>query len=219
MLVSSKAPAMGQAMAVQSAAMPAAQPYRSQRMSWGCNRRADVVRGGSWEGHKDKNTIKYTNYPLDRSYGSLGFRCAYGGQPAAAAAPAAAAPAAALAPVYRAYSAKQTDHLQGRTKGEGAPAYVEEGISFQVWAAPVADGRPLHRCRAGTSHFLSNDAACEGKTSEGLVGYVASADTATTKPIYRCVSSDGKDHLSTLTPAECTKAGLKVEGTQGFAIP
>ena len=36
-----------------------------------------IVRGGSWEGHRDQNTQAYVHYPLDRSYGSLGLRVAY----------------------------------------------------------------------------------------------------------------------------------------------
>ncbi len=36
-----------------------------------------IVRGGSWEGHNDENSQSYQNYPLSRSYGSVGFRCVY----------------------------------------------------------------------------------------------------------------------------------------------
>jgi formylglycine-generating enzyme required for sulfatase activity len=35
-----------------------------------------IVRGGSWEGHQDRNDQMYVNYPLMRSYGSAGMRCA-----------------------------------------------------------------------------------------------------------------------------------------------
>ncbi|MEZ4261941.1 MAG: SUMF1/EgtB/PvdO family nonheme iron enzyme [Polyangiaceae bacterium] len=34
-----------------------------------------IVRGGSWEGHADRNDQKFVNYPLLRSYGSAGMRC------------------------------------------------------------------------------------------------------------------------------------------------
>ena len=180
---------------------------------------AGTVRGGSWEGHMDKNNQAYTNYPLDRTYGSLGFRCAYGD--AAPPPPPPPPPAADTAPIYRAYNGQIGDHLQGLTKGEGAPAWAFEMVSFKVQKAAPAASYPLYRCRIKNSsfHFLSNAANCEGHIGEGLLGYVHKTQAAGTKPIYRCRSPKGTDHLSTLTPAECKSAGFIVEGTQGYALP
>jgi hypothetical protein len=188
-----------------------------------------IVRGGSWEGHPDQNDQAYTNYPLDRTYGSLGIRCAYGQIAPPPPPPPPPPPTAKAAPIYRAYNGE--DHLQGLQQGEGAPAWKSEGISFHVLkTAPAAASYQLYRCRLTNDnnrfHFLSNDAHCEGQTVDGLLGYVYAAQAANTKPIYRCRKGTGgigipafHDHLSTLTPDECRKGGYQVEGTQGYALP
>lgn len=179
---------------------------------------AGIVRGGSWEGHKDLNAQAYVNYPLDRTYGSLGFRCAYGDvQPPPPPQP--PAPEGETQPVHRSYNAAIGDHLQGLIQNEGAPGWGYERVSFKTWKTRPANGRALFRCRRnGTSnHFLSNSPSCEGHTSEGSVGFVSSVEAAGTRPIYRCVK--GNDRLSTLTPAECRRASFVVEGKQGYALP
>jgi formylglycine-generating enzyme required for sulfatase activity len=177
---------------------------------------AGIVRGGSWEGHEDKNSFAYVNYPLDRTYGSLGFRCAYGA--VAAPPPPPPPPAAETAPIHRSYNAALGDHLQGLTQGEGAPAYRYEAVSFKVQKVAPANSSPLYRCRMGSFHFLSNAATCEGQTREALLGYVWKTAVQNSAPVYRCRSANGRDHLSTQTPAECTKAGFVIEGTQGYAL-
>jgi formylglycine-generating enzyme len=182
---------------------------------------AGLVRGGSWEGHSELNSHAHVNYPLDRTYGSLGFRCAYG-DAAAPPPPPPPPPPANTAPVYRAYNAAIGDHLQGLTQGEGAPAWRAEGVSFKVQKTAPAASYALYRCRisnASSYHFLSNSAGCEGKISEGRIGYVHRTQAEGTKPIYRCRNAKGTDHLSTLTPGECRTAGFTIEGTQGYALP
>ena len=177
-----------------------------------------IVRGGSWEGHADKNQNKYSNYPLLRSYGSAGIRCAYGNA-VAPPPPPPPPPAAAIVPVHLHYSAAATDHLQGLTQGEGAPAYKYEGVSFKVLtaASPATKGDiPLYRCRIGTRHFVSNSANCEGQTVEGRLGFVYRRRVAGSAPIYRCLK--GNDHLTTLTPVECRRNGYRIEGFQGYAL-
>lgn len=180
-----------------------------------------IVRGGSWEGHRDDNDFAYVNYPMDRTYGSVGFRCAYGASQGAAPPPPPPPAGAVQRDVHRAYNAQLGDHLLGITQNEGAPAWRYEGVAFRAMSAAVAGTVALHRCRINNTsqHFLSNAANCEGHTSEGVVGYVFSAQAAGTQPIYRCVSPKGTDHLTTLTPQECLNAGFRVEGRQGFAFP
>lgn len=181
-----------------------------------------TVRGGSWEGHSDANAAAYTNYDLMRTYGSLGFRCAYGAaQPVVPPEP--PKPAIQKITVYRGYAAGIGDHLQGITPNEGAPTYASEGVSFQTvgGALDAATQAPLFRClwTANGHHFLSNDPACEGAgTSDGPVGNVYKAQVEGTLPIYRCLGG-GVDHLSTLFPQECVAGGFTVEGSQGFAFP
>ncbi len=81
-----------------------------------------------------------------------------------------------------------------------------------------ANSAALYRCRKGSFHFLSTSATCEGQTKESLLGYVFKTAVQNAAPIYRCRNANGNDHLSTQTPAECTKAGFVIEGTQGYAL-
>ncbi len=184
---------------------------------------AGIVRGGSWEGHRDDNAFAYVNYPLDRTYGSVGFRCAYGASQAAPAPPVNPPPAgeAQRLPIHRSYNGQIQDHLQTLTQGEGAPAWQYEGVSFLTLSAQVAGTVPLYRCRINNTsqHFISNAANCEGQTVEGGLGFVYAGEAAGTVGIYRCASPNGRDHLTTITPQECTNAGYRVEGRQGFAFP
>lgn len=182
---------------------------------------AGIVRGGSWEGHSDANAASYVGYPLTRTYGSVGFRCAYGAaQPAAVVDPEPAAPA--TVPVYLAHNPQARDHLLTLTPEEGAPAWITIGVQFVAFAGAPADMEtqaPLYRCRKRTGHhFVSNHESCEGAgVNEGLLGTAHRGQLPGTAPIYRCYA--GNDHLTTLRPAECDAAGMTIEGTQGFVFP
>lgn len=176
------------------------------------NNQFGVARGGSWEGHPDINTNVFTNYPLDRTYGSLGFRCAYGAAPA----PKPQAPAATKASVFRAFNAPTAEHILQ----SGPPAIgVQEGIAFQLFQADQGGSIAINACiTAAGHHFVSSDAACEGNTVEGRLGFARAAAATEMMPLFRCYSAASGDHLSTVTPEECTRAGLKVEGLQGYVF-
>jgi formylglycine-generating enzyme required for sulfatase activity len=173
---------------------------------------AGIVRGGSWEGHQDRNDQIYSGYPISRSYGSLGIRCAYGQKKDKEPGVTFQEPAG-LVNIYRGRA--EGDHLLGATDGEGAPGFAPQGIVFRIFGGNVADSAPLHRCRlASGKHFVSNDPACEGQIAEGRLGYVARNAAPGLLPLYRCFGTGG--HISTVTPTECEKKGLAVEGQQGF---
>lgn len=183
---------------------------------------AGIVRGGSWEGHSDANSAAYTGYPLDRTYGSVGFRCAYGAAQPAAQGPQEQPQAPTTTPVYVAHNAAAADHLLTATSGEGAPAWTTIGVAFRVVTGAPADMQvqaPLYRCRKATGHhFASNHEDCENNgVNEGLLGSTHRGQAPGTVPLYRCFA--GLNHLSTITPAECTAAGKTIEGTQGFVFP
>jgi hypothetical protein len=94
-----------------------------------------------------------------------------------------------------------------------------EGISFYVLTQPLPDTQPLFRClvEGSMDHFISLDAGCEGRRTEGLYGYVAQRQSPRARvAIYRCYANG--DHLSTTNPNECVVAGYRVEGIQGFTV-
>jgi formylglycine-generating enzyme required for sulfatase activity len=182
---------------------------------------AGIVRGGSWEGHADANAVAYTNYPLDRTYGSVGFRCAYGPRQAGDG-PAAPDANAMLVPLHLSLNEANADWLLTRTESEGEPVFHHRGIQMRVLgAAPAgADVAPLYRCiTPGGRHLASNQPDCEGLgTSEGMLGYTYKNAVANALPVYRCSTVLG-NHVSTLYAAECNFPGMKIDGTQGFAFP
>lgn len=173
-----------------------------------------IVRGGSWEGHDEKNSTEFVNYDLDRTYGSLGFRCAYGPLPP----PPPPAPEVDKVAIYRAKNGTVGDHLQGLIKGEGAPHWVYEGISFWLSKTPLEGTAPLYRCLRQGHHFLSNQVDCEGNVNEGLLGFTFQKERKGAELVYACRDPKTFDGGSTLTPRECTDAGYQVVGTQGYAF-
>lgn len=120
-----------------------------------------TVRGGSWEGHPAENTSTFGNYPVDRTYGSLGLRCAYGAAPAPTQTPAATA-----------------------TVDVRKDLDPNKPIAFRVPSAAPADGVALFAC--GT--FVSTDAACEGKGAGRALGFAYRNAATGLLPLYRCGS-------------------------------
>lgn len=172
-----------------------------------------TVRGGSWEGHPEENSSAFGNYPLDRTYGSIGMRCAYGPRPAAKP----PAPVVVRVPVHRSFDAARAEHrLELAPPAEG----VYEGVAFRLLVADPGGGVPISRCVvAATGHrFVSSDLACEGQVSEGVLGFALATAASEMMPIFRCLSDASGDHLTTATPEECTRAGLRVEGLQGWVF-
>lgn len=153
---------------------------------------------------------------LDRE----GLRRAYGGGPPPPPPPGnpGNGPVGDTQPIHRSFNPSNGDHMQGLVPNEGAPDWHYEGVSFNTWTRPIANGGELFRCRInGTAnHFLSTSASCEGHVNEGHLGFVSGVQTAGTFPIYRCVN--GNDHISTLSPDECQRASFLVEGIQGYAL-
>jgi hypothetical protein len=63
------------------------------------------------------------------------------------------------------------------TRDPGCEGQRPEGPVGFAWDAPAADRVALYRCRvgAGTDHFVSTSATCEGQTTESMLGYVLPA--------------------------------------------
>lgn len=118
-----------------------------------------TVRGGSWEGHPADNTTVYGNYPNDRTYGALGFRCAYGNAPVVAPQP--------VAPVM----------VDVRKNLD-----ANQPVAFRVPNVAPAGGVALYACGAPGARFASNDAACGGQP----LGFAYPAAATGLLPIYKC---------------------------------
>ena len=137
-------------------------------------------------------------------------------------APAASPPPPAVAPpvpfVTKAITRRYLngDHLFTRDPNE-APDWLAEGQPFLVFDAVHPDTKPIYRCVAGTQHFVTNDAGCEGQSPDGgALGWLSSAPGADRFELVRCRNATGSDHLAS-TREECAGAGYVVEGTLGYA--
>jgi hypothetical protein len=134
--------------------------------------------------------------------------------------------AAPSRPIYRSYNASTTDYLLGTTKGEGSTAgFVYQKVAFNIWPTPMdKDIQPIYRCKYTGGHFLSTFASCEGKTSEGLQGYLLSKQYSNSTPVYRCYKAGALIHLSTVTRTDCNSPigatdPWKIETVQGYVRP
>lgn len=94
--------------------------------------------------------------------------------------------AAAYAALTR-YRLSGHDHLS--TVDGTPPSYVAEGPQGYLGLAEEAGTAPLFSCVDSGDHFLSTDAACEGKQVIGSIGRVwtQAPDGKPSKPIYRCL--------------------------------
>jgi formylglycine-generating enzyme required for sulfatase activity len=171
-----------------------------------------ILRGGSWEGHDDANSVANVNYPFDRTYGSAGFRCAYGEAPP----PPEKLDVYPTVPVFRAYNAKKGDHLMGIVRDDIGPNYVDEGRQFFIFDTPPQDSAPLVRCAKDGFNYLSNDPSCGGDKSKGQIGFVSTKKFDGGYELVRCRDPKGNDRISTTKPSECKKRGYVEEGFQGF---
>ncbi len=107
-----------------------------------------------------------------------------------------------------------TDYSEA-TNGDGS----YEGLVFYTLVSAVSPVG-LYRCYnyATGDNFLSNSSGCEGQSYINTLGYLESAPTvAAPSPIYRCYSTwYNVMHYQTKNSAECTNAGLQIEGILGY---
>lgn len=195
-----------------------------------------TVRGGSWEGHEGDENVRATGkYPLLRSYGSVGLRCAYGAaQPQEPNQPVEEPnepnepnePVVAKHPVYLASAMRgQAEYwLLSPNQGTGADVgYVTHGVQFQLLDAAAGDSTvELRLCsRPATGIlFVSSEANCEGGEALFSLGHAQRDQVAGAAPIYRCYDPRTAAHISTLDPQrDCVDRAMDIEGTQGFAFP
>lgn len=105
-------------------------------------------------------------------------------------------------PVSTSYSLQQRWFVEGSEQSGTTALY---GCSY---------GTP-----AGTNHFISAQADCEGQTKLRLEGWIHSVPTAdATAPLYRCYLPSAYDHF--LAGPDCDGVpGAQREGLMGYAVP
>jgi hypothetical protein len=69
-------------------------------------------------------------------------------------------------------------------------------------------------CVAGTDHFLSRDAQCEGQTPLGQTGYISEAPQPGSHALFRC-RADAHDHF---VSRDKSCEGQTNEGLLGYAL-
>lgn len=94
-------------------------------------------------------------------------------------------PGDGLVPLYACQRGPLTTTAEGVLTGEGADRFLSLesctddkplGTNGYLFSAPPTgtQTRPLYACKDGQAQFISNDAKCEGKTVERLLGYARS---------------------------------------------
>lgn len=123
--------------------------------------------------------------------------------------------------ITRKYNATIGDRLLTRDPREGEPFWRLEGPAFRLYDRPAPGRTPLLRCRINghPRHFASTDLRCEGHVVEGPLGFVLQGAAPGAAPLMRCRNPNGFDHITTIDPGECLRAGYVIEGPQGFAFP
>ncbi len=114
-------------------------------------------------------------------------------------------------------SARFASHLNAgtpasATENEGAPFWLPQGVSFKIYDVPDADMQPIFRCRAidgAPFHFLSLYSNCEGHIPDGQLGFVSTIQRPGLSQLFRCVSQNGRAHLTTMNIAECVGGNLR----------
>ncbi|MET9631809.1 LamG domain-containing protein [Lentzea sp. NPDC006480] len=111
------------------------------------------------------------------------------------------------------YSLDGYDHVS--TTGAAPPSFRTESSHGFLALAPVAGTQQLFSCRNGYDHFVSADAACEGKTVLAAIGAIRTTPSGTsTRAVYRCAVTGGDSMISTDPGCE----GQPVDRLLGYAL-
>lgn len=101
--------------------------------------------------------------------------------------------------------------------------YLENLNDFWLQQSGDANHVALSRCfRTGTwDHFLCTASNCEGRTNEGLAGYIATSQVAGTIPLYRLSKASGYPDIFYTTNASerqsvLSGGGWVDQGIQGY---
>jgi hypothetical protein len=124
--------------------------------------------------------------------------------------------------VDRAYDATNGAHFYTTTDSEASCCgYAVESYGYYyLYSSAQAGLVPFYRCRtsAGT-HLYTTDASCDGATSEGSMGWIATGAVCGSVPLYHLYDATSDDHLYTTSAAEAASAeagGYASQGTAGY---
>ncbi len=95
------------------------------------------------------------------------------------------------------------------------PGFIQEA-SWKLYRDPRPGTALLYECRIGNHNLLSPDVNCEGLLPMGPVGYIYTAPTVGTIPLYRCAINGGADHFIS-SASNCE--GTVTESLLGYVIP
>lgn len=115
--------------------------------------------------------------------------------------------------VYRLYNGIEHFYSTDSTEGTSV-GYHYEQVAFTVLTTKETNTHPIYRCETKGLHFISTDIGCEGKTLEGLYGYIYTSQVSGTIPLYRFFKK--KDHLITTNYSEGSSNGYAYESTLGY---
>jgi len=121
--------------------------------------------------------------------------------------------------IYRFYSGRQHMVSADPDEGLGRGFGRREGVSFELFRAQGPNRRPVYRCVVPerSDFFLSLRSDCEGRSGEGLLGYVLENETPfASKALYRCFNKKLNDHLATTSKNECGANGYVIEVVLGY---
>jgi len=127
--------------------------------------------------------------------------------------------------VDRSYDAAAGLHFYTTTDSEATCCgySVETYGYYDLYAAEQTGLVPFYRCRtASGAHLYTTDASCEGQTSEGSMGWIATGAVCGSVPLYRLHDATSGDYLYTTSAAESSSAqagGYALEGTAGYVWP
>ncbi|KAJ6529122.1 hypothetical protein DFH09DRAFT_934859 [Mycena vulgaris] len=150
------------------------------------------------------------------------------------------APASHAEPLYRDWSAEQSDHFYTNNKGEAdvvlGGQFVSEGIAALVFPGPIPGGHPITRLLnlEAQDHMLSGDPAdIQNALSLGYMSetddfadpiYMYSTQVCGSVPMFRLYSATATDHFYTTDAAERDAAiagdsAYVDEGALGYVLP
>jgi hypothetical protein len=124
--------------------------------------------------------------------------------------------------VDRSNDTKSGVHFYTTTDSEASCCgYSVESYDYYYLYASSAPGLvPFYRCRtsAGT-HLYTTDPGCDGATSEGSMGWIATGAVCGSVPLYHLYLATSQDHFYTTSAAEAAAAesgGYASQGTAGY---
>ncbi len=126
--------------------------------------------------------------------------------------------------VDRSYDSTSGQHFYTTTDSEASCCgySVEAYDAFYLYAAAQPGLVPLYRCSTATGHLYTTDAACDGATVEGAMGFIGTSASCGSVPLYGLSNATTGDHFYTTSAAEAASAasgGYTNEGTLGYVWP